>query len=76
MLFIYNKGGMFVDNLGQYIRHKREQKNITIEELSNETTLKGLFIKEILLKMNDKNISEEEKEKLEKAVEIGLEALN
>lgn len=50
--------------------------NINLEELSNETTLKGLFIKEILEKINDKNISEEEKERLEKAVEIGLEALN
>ena len=50
--------------------------NIELEKLVNETTLKGLFIKEILEKINDKNISEEEKEKLEKAVEIGLEALN
>ena len=59
------------------IKIKDETKlSINLEELANETTLKGLFIKEILLKMNDKNISEEEKEKLEKAVEIGLEALN
>ena len=47
MLFIYNKGGMFVDNLGQYIRHKREQKNLTIEELSKKTLISPAVLKDI-----------------------------
>ena len=46
-----------------------------LEKLSNETTLKGLFIKECLNKLQNGNITNEEKEIIEKAIEIGLEAL-
>ena len=47
-----------------------------LNEIENETTLKGLFAKEIKQKLNSKNLTEEQKEILEKAVEIGFEALN
>ena len=42
--------------------------------MANENTLKGLFIKEMLEKLKQ-DLSEEEKEMIEKAIEIGLEAL-
>ena len=43
-----------------------------IEEMSEETTLKGIFIKEVLKKIEE---APENKELLEKALEIGLEVL-
>ena len=46
-----------------------------LEKMANETTLKGLFIKEMLEKLKDENITEDEKQTIEKAIEIGLEAL-
>lgn len=46
-----------------------------LERMSNETTLKGLFAKEMLEKLNDENATDEDKEKIEKAIEIGLDAL-
>lgn len=46
-----------------------------LEKMANENTLKGLFAKEMLEKLNKKEITEEEKEIIEKAIEIGLEAL-
>lgn len=46
-----------------------------LEKLSNETTLKGLFIKELKDKLNDQNLNMEEKEIIEKAIEIGLDVL-
>ena len=46
-----------------------------LEKMANETTLKGLFVKEMLGKLNQPEITQEEKEIIEKAVEIGLEAL-
>ena len=46
-----------------------------MDKLANDTTLKGLFAKEMLQRLSDENLSEEDKEILEKAVEIGLEAL-
>ena len=49
--------------------------NYDLKKLANNTTLKGLFAKEMLEKLNDENISEEQKEIIEKAVEIGIEAL-
>lgn len=48
--------------------------NYDLEKLANDTTLKGLFAKEMLEKLNAENISEEQKEIIEKAVEIGMEA--
>ena len=46
-----------------------------LDKLSNETTLRGLFIKEMKEKLNDPNINEEEKEIIEKGIEIGLDVL-
>ena len=49
--------------------------NYDLEKLSNTTTLKGLFVKKMLEKSQNKNISKDEKNIIEKAIEIGLEAL-
>lgn len=46
-----------------------------LAKMVNETTLKGLFAKEMLERMEQTEITEEEKEIIEKAIEIGLEAL-
>jgi len=46
-----------------------------LEKLENETTLKGLFVKEILNKYEQNNLTEEEQEIIEKAIEIAFEAL-
>lgn len=65
----------------KYIENERiiKIKNHTkiaydLEKMANENTLKGLFVKEMLEKIKQES-SEEEKEILEKAIEIGLEAL-
>ena len=59
------------------IKIKNKTKiNYDLEKLSNDTTLKGLFTKEMFRKLSDENISNEEKEIIEKAVEIGMEALD
>ena len=46
-----------------------------LESMQNDITLKGLFAKEMLKRLNKENISEDDKKIIEKAVEIGLEAL-
>ena len=46
-----------------------------LEKMSNETTLKGLFAKEMLERLNDENVTSEDRKKIEKAIEIGLDAL-
>lgn len=46
-----------------------------LEKIANENTLKGLFAKEMLEKLKQPNMTEEEKEIIEKAIEIGMEAL-
>ena len=46
-----------------------------LEEMANEKTLKGLFAKKMSESLKDENLTNEEKEKIEKAIEIGLEAL-
>lgn len=43
-----------------------------LEELKKEHTLKGLFVKEVLKKLEDENYSKEE---IEKAIEIGLKSI-
>ena len=53
----------------------RTKINYDLNKLANENTLKGLFVKEMLQKLNDENLSEEDKEIIEKSIEIGLEAL-
>lgn len=59
------------------IKIKNKTKiNYDLNELANENTLKGLFAKEMLKKLNDENISIEEKEIIENAIEIGFEALD
>lgn len=58
------------------IKIKNKTKiNYDLNKLANENTLKGLFAKEMLNKLNNENLSEEDKEIIEKAVEIGMEAL-
>ena len=66
----------------KYIENERiiKIKNKTkraydLEKLENETTLKGLFVKEILNKYEQNNLTEEEQEIIEKAIEIAFEAL-
>lgn len=46
-----------------------------LDKMANNTTLKGLFVQKMLEKLNDQNITKEDREKLEKAIEIGLDAL-
>lgn len=46
-----------------------------LAKMANENTLKGLFAKQMLEKLNQPEIKQEEKEIIEKAIEIGLEAL-
>lgn len=59
------------------IKIKNKTKiNYDLNKLANENTLKGLFAKEMLKKLNDENISIEEKEIIENAIEIGFEALD
>lgn len=50
--------------------------NYNLEQLANETTLKGLFAKNMLEKLNAENITEDEKKIIENAIEIGMEALD
>ena len=46
-----------------------------LEKIANDNTLRGLFAKKMLEKLNQQNINQNEKEIIEKAIEIGLEAL-
>ena len=46
-----------------------------LKNIANENTLKGIFAKEMINKLNNENISIEEKEIIERAIEIGFEAL-
>ena len=46
-----------------------------LSKMANENTLKGLFAQEMLKKLNQPEITEEEKRIIEKSIEIGLEAL-
>ena len=57
------------------IKIKNKTKiNYNLEALSKETTLKGIFIKEMMEQL-EKETNEEEKEILENAIEVGLEIL-
>jgi len=59
------------------IKIKNKTKvNYNLNELSNNTTLKGLFAMEMLNKLENPNLTEEQKEIIENAIEIGMEALN
>lgn len=46
-----------------------------LEKIANENTLKGIFAQKMLNKLKNETITKEEKEIIEKAIEIGLEAL-
>ncbi|MCI8444476.1 MAG: DNA repair exonuclease [Clostridia bacterium] len=46
-----------------------------LEKIANQNTLKGIFAQKMLNKLKSENITQEEKEMIEKAIEIGLEAL-
>ena len=68
-------------NIMRYIENERiiKIKNQTkiaddLEKIVNEHTLKGLFVKEMLERIKQET-TEEGKELIEKAIEIGLEAL-
>ena len=65
----------FIEN-DRIIKIKDKTKlGYDLEKLQNEKTLKGLFAKEMNLKLKDENITEDEKQIIEKAIEIGFEAL-
>ena len=65
----------FITN-DKIIKIKNKTKiNYDLNLLANENTLKGLFASEMLQRLNDENISDEEKKKIEMAIEIGMEAL-
>ena len=49
--------------------------NFDLEKLSKDTTLKGLFVKEMKERL-EKAKTNEEKKMIERAIEIGLDALN
>ena len=52
------------------------EPDIDIEAFANETTLKGIFVKEILEEMKKNTENKEMQEQLEKALEIGLSILD
>ncbi len=58
------------------IKIKNKTKiNYDLNKLSNENTLKGLFAKKMLEKLNKDNLLDEDRDIIEKAIEIGFEAL-
>ena len=65
-LFVQN--GATVIICGRNIENSKK----TIEEIANENTLKGLFAKEILEEIKNKNYDEEI---IEQALEMGMEIL-
>ena len=46
-----------------------------LEKIANQSTLKGIFVKEMLNRLKNENLTKDEKEKIEKSIEIGLDAL-
>lgn len=48
---------------------------VDLEKLANENTLRGIFIKMMKEKLEEKDLNQEEKDRIEKAIEIGLDAL-
>ena len=58
------------------IKIKNKTKiNYNLEKISEENTLRGIFVKKMLEKINSLE-NEDEKDILEKSIEIGLESLN
>ena len=74
--FEINTYFLFKFNLNEkIIKIKNKTKpNYNLKSLINETTLKGLFTKEMLSRLENVE-NEEQKEIIEKAIELGLEVL-
>ena len=74
--FEINTYFLFKFNLNEkIIKIKNKTKpNYDLQSISNETTLKGLFTKEMLNRLENAE-NEEQKEVIEKAIELGLEVL-
>lgn len=68
---IYNLYKYYLNEKIIKIKNKTKP-NYNIEEMSKENTLKGLFLKEILEEIKNKNYDEET---IEQALEIGMEIL-
>ena len=66
----------FVENK-QIIKLKNKTKiNYDLNKIANENTLKGMFAQEMIKKINNENLTQDEKEMLEKTIEIAFEALD
>ncbi len=64
-----------VENM-QIIKIKNKTKiNYDLGKISKENTLRGLFAKRMLKKLNEENLSEEDVNIIENAIEIGFQAL-
>lgn len=64
-----------IDN-ERIIKIKNKTKiNYDLDKLENNSTLKGLFVKKMKEKLSKEELTEDEKNIIEKAIEIGLEAL-
>lgn len=64
-----------IDN-NRIIKIKDKTKiNYNLERISKENTLKGIFAREMLERLNNENMSDEEIEVIEKSIEIAFEAL-
>lgn len=58
------------------IKIKNKTKiNYDLEKIANNNTLKGIFAKEMLNKLNNQELTLEEKEIIEKAIEVSFDAL-
>lgn len=44
---VFKKGGILVENLGRYIQEKREQKKLSLEQLSKKTLISPAVLKDI-----------------------------
>ncbi len=53
----------------------RTKINYDLKKIANDNTLKGLFAMEMIERLKQENISEKERENIERAIEIGFEAL-
>lgn len=70
---LYNLKKMIVSN--RIIKIKNKTKiSLDLEKIANENTLSGLFVREILERME--NASEHDRKVLEQALEIGIEILD
>ncbi len=64
-------------NTYEIIKLVENETNIAynLEQISNSNTLKGIFVQKMLEKLKQDNLTEENKMEIEKAIEVGLEAL-